>query len=97
MFNAKLFREIGGINPSFQQNADYEVLLKCAIKTDVSCIDDELVTYRIHDNNNSNTNDIIYVEENRAIYAQLPRSADLYKAKELEVRHCFNLVREKKV
>lgn len=97
MFKTDLFREVGGINPSFKQNEDYEILLKCALRTEVACVAEEMVLYRIHASNNSIANSYIFIEENRKIYAELPDSPDLEKAKkELEVRHCFNLIREKK-
>lgn len=94
MLNARLFEEVGGINPILQQNEDYELLLKCALKTDFGRVDGEMVNYRIHAGNNSTKNDSLYIEENRAIYAALPKSSDLERAKkELEVRYCFSLIR----
>lgn len=97
LFNSKIFRDVGGINPILKQNEDYELLLKFALRTNVACVLDEMVLYRIHATNNSTVNKFLFIEENRLIYDALPSSSELERAKnELEVRHCLNLIREKK-
>lgn len=88
IFNKNLFMEVGGVNPNFRQNEDYEILLKCSLKTDIRCSDDSLVYYRIHDSNNSSSNNISYIIENRLIYSDLPDSKDLEEAKLINEVRC---------
>lgn len=97
LLSKALYYKVGGINPLFKQNEDYEILLKCSLETEIRNSQEALVTYRVHSCNNSTANKLVFIEENRIIYSQLPESIDLSKAKsELEVRHCFNLIREHK-
>lgn len=88
IFNKKLFMEVGGINPHLKQNEDYEILLKCSLKTDIRCSDNSLVYYRIHNSNNSSLNGMSYIVENRMIFNELPKSKDLAEAKRMNEIRC---------
>lgn len=80
LFNKELFIEVGGVNPQFKQNEDYELLLKFSMFTNIKCVEEELVYYRIHSSNNSMKNDMSYIEENRMIFKNLPYSKEVHNA-----------------
>lgn len=90
LFNKGLFLSLGGVNPSFRQNEDYEILIKCSLKTDVRGIDDDLVIYRVHSSNNSSINNDSYLLETRLILDALPQSKDVEDAKDMnDVRYAI--------
>ena len=94
LFNKELFCSVGGINVKFNQNEDYEILLKTALKTEALSTGDKDVLYRIHSNNNSSKNGSAYLIENREIYKELPASKALENAKIAnEVRYAIFLYR----
>lgn len=80
LFKKELYEKIGGINNTFQQNEDYELLLKCALLSDFSTTKISKTYYRIHKANNSITNGIIGLYENREIFNGLPDSKEQRKA-----------------
>lgn len=88
LFNKELFLSIGGVNPQFKQNEDYEILLKFSLKTNIRCVEEELVYYRIHAFNNSSKNGMSYIVENRMIFSNLPDSKVLRNAKSLNEVRC---------
>lgn len=97
IFKKELFLSVGGINPAFKQNEDYEVLLKCALNTEIRFVDEDLVEYRIHDNNNSSKADDLYILETRKILRELPETKDVKKAYlENEARYAIYLWRKNK-
>lgn len=97
LFNKKLYLEVGGVDKRFNQNEDYDVLLKCSLKTEYGHADDELAIYRIHDSNNSNKNRDSYIKENREILIGLPDCKAVRDAKKRnEVRYSIYLFREGK-
>lgn len=94
LFNKKLFLSVGGINEVFNQNEDYEILLKLSLKTDALSTGDKDVLYRIHLSNNSSINGNAHLLENREIFKGLPRSKALDNAKIAnEVRYAIYLYR----
>ena len=67
----EVYETIGGINELFNQNEDYELLLKAIIITNASCIGRELTYYRIHSNNQSQSNQELSYLENKVIFQTL--------------------------
>ena len=65
------------LNKHFNQNEDYDYLLKYSLYYDCSCIELETTLYRIHDFNNSNKNVEINYLENEIIYKNLPYSKNV--------------------
>lgn len=97
LFNKQLFIKVGGVNPSFKQNEDYELLLKCSLETKLILCTDTLVYYRIHQSNNSILNNNLYLIENRQIFNNLPASPELEEAKKMnEVRYSIYLWKNRK-
>lgn len=97
LFNKELFKDVGGVNPNFKQNEDYELLLKFSLKTEIRYVDEILVFYRVHDSNNSSKNDFRYISENRKIFQSLPNSKMLDNAKSRnEVRCAIYYFRNKR-
>ena len=95
LFNRRIYEEIGGLDDRFQQNVDYDLLLKFSLKTEVRSTNEEHVIYRIHDSNNSNKNGSGFILENRIIYDSLPDSKVLREAKERnEIRYAMSLFRQ---
>lgn len=80
LFNKRLFLEVGGIDGRFNQNEDYDILLKCSLKTEFATTGDEDAFYRVHDSNNSNKNGCSHIIENRLIYSGLPESKSVKDA-----------------
>lgn len=83
LFDKTLYQSIGGINSQFQQNEDYELLLKCSMRQKVIHINKPLTYYRIHGSNGSNSNGRNGSEglfENRVIFGSLPDSKELRKS-----------------
>lgn len=96
LFNASHYRECGGINGKFSQGEDYDLLLKLSLKTEFAEVEDDLVVYRIHQQNNSVKNGYIHLVENAEMFSLLPPSKELNKAKQdLEIRKFFFFVRNK--
>ena len=94
LFNKELFLSVGGINVSFNQNEDYEILLKTALKTEAVSTGDRDVMYRIHQSNNSSKNGAVHLIENREIFKELPPSKALNDAIVAnEVRYAIFLYR----
>ncbi len=75
IFNKELYNKVGGINPRFKQNEDYDILLKCALQTNFACTKETRAKYRIHGNNNSNEIWNLGYFENRVIFNLLPESS----------------------
>lgn len=95
LFNKKLYEEIGGLDKRFQQNVDYDLLLKFSLRTSIKSTNEEQVLYRIHDQNNSNINKDCYIRENRIIFDSLPDSQMVRNAKKRnENRYAIYLIRE---
>jgi glycosyltransferase involved in cell wall biosynthesis len=80
LFNTQLFRQSGGISKNFQQDEDYDILLKLSLKTEFACASKALTYYRIHASNNSIANGNLGLMEDRAIYYSLPPSIALQNA-----------------
>ena len=96
LFNASHYRECGGINARFSQGEDYDLLLKLSLKTEFAEVEEDLVVYRIHLQNNSIKNGYIHLEENSEMFSLLPPSNELDKAKQdLEIRRFIFFVRNK--
>ncbi|PWS28188.1 hypothetical protein DHW03_11605 [Pedobacter yonginense] len=74
------FEQIGEFNPTFNQNEDYEVLLKASLFSLAICIDKPLVKYRIHSNNNSLKNGELNFLENEIIFKSLPPNKEVNEA-----------------
>ena len=98
LFNKKLFVSVGGIDDSFNQNEDYDILLKCSLKTEIQTIGGKYVIYRVHDSNNSKINGISFILENRLILSRLPYSIYVKNAdKRNEIRYSISLIRQRKI
>ena len=68
----KVYDSIGGINEAFNQNEDYELLLKASLITNASNVPRKLTFYRIHSNNQSHNNRELSYIENQIIFKSLP-------------------------
>ena len=66
-----IYDQIGGINDNFNQNEDYELLLKASLITNSTNIAQDLTYYRIHSNNQSHGNIELSYIENRFIFKNL--------------------------
>jgi glycosyltransferase involved in cell wall biosynthesis len=66
-----IYDQIGGINDNFNQNEDYELLLKASLVTKSTNISEELTYYRIHSNNQSHDNIELSYIENQIIFKSL--------------------------
>lgn len=94
LFCKKLFLEVGGIDGRFNQNEDYDILLKCSLKTEFATTGDEDVVYRVHDTNNSNKNGCAHIFENRLIFKNLPASRGVKDAiKRNEISYAYYLLK----
>lgn len=80
LFSKLIFKEIGGLNNTFNQNVDYDFLLKCCLRTEIRTTGEAMVIYRIHDSNNSVVNGDCYIAENDEILHSLPESEDVRNA-----------------
>lgn len=90
LFNRDLYLSVGGVDCRFQQNEDYHILLKCALKTEFAMTESVGCTYRIHGVNNSNKIWSLGYFENRIIFSELPVSSSLSEAiKRNETRIAF--------
>jgi glycosyltransferase involved in cell wall biosynthesis len=67
----QIYEAIGGINEMFNQNEDYELLLKASLITKASNISPEMTFYRIHSNNQSHKNRELSFIENKIIFKSL--------------------------
>jgi len=83
LFNKKIYLEVGGINPNFEQNEDYDIILKSSTKANVGYAEGTLTKYRIHGNNNSTVNGVLGYLENREIFKTMPPSKALSRAMEI--------------
>ena len=83
LFNKSIYREVGGIDPTLEQNEDFDIILKVSTKTDIGFISDRSTFYRIHSNNNSVANGVLGYIENRTIFSRLPQTPELLKAQEI--------------
>jgi glycosyltransferase involved in cell wall biosynthesis len=93
LFNKKLYENAGGINPQFQQNEDLDILLKCAMYTEIENSTNTLTYYRIHSNNNSVKNGALGYLENRYILSTLPPTSEIQKAiKRNETRIAYFMI-----
>lgn len=99
LFNKNLFLSVGGINPVFEQNEDYDILLKCSNKQKALYVRYPLTFYRIHSTNSSNVNGkngSLGFYENRLIFEGLPKTRSLKHAiEENEVRIAVDQIRQK--
>lgn len=66
-----IYDQIGGINDNFNQNEDYELLLKASLITNSTNIPQDLTYYRIHSNNQSHGNIELSYIENQFIFKNL--------------------------
>jgi glycosyltransferase involved in cell wall biosynthesis len=66
-----IYDQIGGINDNFNQNEDYELLLKASLITNSTNISQDLTYYRIHSNNQSHGNIELSYIENQIIFKSL--------------------------
>ncbi len=81
LLKKNLYKEVGGINNSFRQYEDYELLLKCALETRFSIANKACTKYRIHNTNGSSENSrIIGYNEFNMILNSLPESGERNKA-----------------
>jgi glycosyltransferase involved in cell wall biosynthesis len=71
MIRKNIYDQIGGINENFNQNEDYELLLKASLITNSTNISQILTHYRIHSNNQSHGNIELSYLENQVIYKNL--------------------------
>ena len=83
LFNKRIYIGVGGINPKFEQNEDFDIILKFATKTDIGYVDGALTKYRIHGTNNSIVNGVLGYLENREIFKTMSPSKSLDKAIEI--------------
>lgn len=83
LFNKNNYLEVGGIDPEFEQNEDYDIIVKSATRSNIGYVRDCCTKYRIHGGNNSTTNGVLGYLENRKIYEKMPDSPALRKAKEI--------------
>lgn len=83
LFNKKIFDSVGGINPKFEQNEDFDIILKSASKANVGYVKQCCTKYRLHSGNNSTVNGVLGYLENREIFNSLPDSPALERAKEI--------------
>lgn len=97
--NKKLFVETGGVNCSFQQYEDWELLLKIGLKTQFAVAKDSKTFYRIHGSNNTTQNGRNAIIEMREILSELPESKAVERAiKRNETRYAYHfLLKEGKV
>lgn len=94
LFKKELFDKVGGLNNTFNQNVDYDFLLKCCLLTELRTTGEENVIYRIHDSNNSKFNGYCFIDENRIILDSLPDSEDVRAAKKRnEIRYAKSLIK----
>lgn len=66
-----IYDSIGGINVTFNQNEDYELLLKASLITKVCNIPQKMTFYRIHSNNQSHNNRELSYLENKILFKSL--------------------------
>lgn len=99
LFYRELYKQVGGVNSKFRQNEDLDVLLKCAIKTQISCTDNVGTIYRIHSSNTSNKIWSVGLLENREIFKQLPPSKELNNAiaRNETTIGLYTILRDKKI
>jgi glycosyltransferase involved in cell wall biosynthesis len=71
LMRKNIYDATGGINESFNQNEDYELLLKASLLSQASNISAPLTYYRIHSNNQSYKNQELSYIENRVIFKNL--------------------------
>lgn len=71
LIRREIYDAIGGINEAFNQNEDYELLLKASLITKASNYSRELTFYRIHSNNQSHKNRELSYLENQVIFKSL--------------------------
>lgn len=74
LFNRKLYIEVGGVDPRFQQNEDLHLLIKCSLITKFGRTNNVNCIYRIYGGNNSNKIWRLGLDENKMIFSELPDS-----------------------
>lgn len=95
IFSKKMYVYLGGVDERFQQNEDYDILLKFSLNTEFKCTLQAYTFYRIHESNNSLSNEEHNILENRIIFDSLPTSSSLKKAKIAnEIRYSLFLYKE---
>ncbi len=97
LFNKKIYSEVGGIDPEFEQNEDYDIIVKSATRSNIGYVRDSFTKYRIHGGNNSTINGVLGYLENRKIFDKMPDSPALRKAKEINETRiaAYNIVTTK--
>ena len=76
LLKKELYNKIGGINKTFRQYEDYELLLKCSLLTNFDVAKNSYVQYRIHGSNNSSDNRAVGYKEFNQILHSLPESQE---------------------
>lgn len=71
LIRKNIYDQIGGINENFNQNEDYELLLKTSLITNSTNISQVLTYYRIHSNNQSHGKIELSYIENQIIFKSL--------------------------
>lgn len=74
------FYNVGGIDPSLEQNEDYDLILKISTSNTAVCTNENLASYRIHASNNSLKNGLKNFEEMDVIFSSLPQTPFMYDA-----------------
>ncbi len=93
LFKKKIFIEVGGVNGSFQQYEDWDLLLKTALSTQFGVAKGAKTFYRIHGSNNTTKNGRSAVLEMRVILSSLPQSRAVERAiKRNETRYAYHFL-----
>lgn len=97
MFNKEIYKNVGGINPAFQQNEDLDIIVKAGLITGIANANKAKTYYRIHSNNNSKHGCETNFSETKEILGILPenRFIRLLK-KENSTREVLLLLKNKK-
>jgi glycosyltransferase involved in cell wall biosynthesis len=76
----EIFLKVGGIDTSFRQNEDYDLLLNASMISRAICVPEVCVIYRVHSSNNSHMQEELSYQENSRIYSALPQSEEVRNA-----------------
>jgi glycosyltransferase involved in cell wall biosynthesis len=73
LINKKVFIELGGIDPELNQAEDFDIILKIAKRYNVSFVQEEVFSYRIHQNNLTHSQiDLDFIEVDKILKTYLP-------------------------
>lgn len=73
VFKASLFKDLGGVDSTFEMSEDYELFIKISKVHAVSAVQDVVAFYRVHENNASiNKLDLGFLENKKIISQYLP-------------------------